>query len=53
MEEQKQAPEAAPEKVQPADLLSDEELDNKLKGRLTEYFSIKDKANAAEEIQVR
>ena len=52
IEEQKHAPDAAPAKVDTPDRLSEEDLDNKLKGRLTEYFSIKDKAAAVEEIQV-
>lgn len=52
VEEQKRAPEAAPAKADTPDLLSDQGLDNKLKGRLTEYFSVKDNAVALEDIQV-
>lgn len=52
VEEQKRAPEAAPAKVDTPDSLSDKDLDDKLKGRLTEYFSVKDDAAAVEDIQV-
>ena len=50
VEEQKRAPEAAPAKADTPDKLSEEELDNKLKGRLTEYFQFADKPAAADAI---